>query len=71
MHIQVNGVAIPAVTDARGNIDIQIDVSPSGEECPPIIISATGGTLDVYRSRITASGTVDFHLFGDEEADSP
>lgn len=60
MRIKANGVEVPL----NAHIVVVVEVDPAGEVFPPLTITAAGGKLDVYRTQISTTGTVDFHLFG-------
>lgn len=63
MKITVNGVQVPV----KGSLDIRVEVDADGEVLPPTTIVATGGKLDVYRSRVSLVGNVSVHLFSEEK----
>ena len=62
MKITVNGTPV-TVTDG---LQIKVEVDPAGETLPILELVASGGQLEVYRSRLHLLGTVSLHLFGEQ-----
>lgn len=63
MKATISGINADGTVSPAG-ITVNVAVDAAGEKMPPITINGTGGKLDVYRSKIAATGTVSFHLFG-------
>lgn len=64
MILKVNGVSVP--TPAGQPLEIEIEVGASGETLPQVNIAATGGRLDCYAGRVTKTGDIVTHIFGDK-----
>jgi hypothetical protein len=67
MILKVNGVPVP--TNPNG-LSIEVEVAASGETLPPVTIAATGGRLDVWASRVSKSGNIVTHIFGEPKSGS-
>lgn len=62
-------IAVEGLDNPSQGIDVRVEVDPAGEKLPEVRIVATGGKLDVYKSRVQTSGNISVHLFAEGKHD--